>query len=101
MSWSESKTEAWCSTKVDRSGKHIFGHEGFCEQDCQPKISPDDNNESKKGGKDSSTILIVVTTISILIILSIIMSYYCYVKRNRGRGENSKYINFNYLFNVL
>ena len=24
----------WCSTKVDRSGKHINGNWGYCSEDC-------------------------------------------------------------------
>ena len=126
MSRSRSQTKAWCSTKVDESGDHISGHSGFCEPACQPTKSPTytsnplaahpgpegargsltyTNEESKEVGKDSSTISFVVISITILILSSIIMIYYCYVKRNReGGGPKSKYINFNYLFlnlNVL
>ena len=100
MSRSRSQTKAWCSTKVDESGDHISGHSGFCEPACQPtKLPTYTNEESKKVGKDSSTISFVVISITILILSSIIMIYYCYVKRNReGGGLKSKYINFNYLF---
>ena len=56
LSWSENKTEAWCSTKVDESGEHISGHEGFCEPACQPKkLTEDTNEEPKIIGKGSST----------------------------------------------
>ena len=52
LSWSENKTEAWCSTKVDESGEHISGHEGFCEPACQPeKLTEDTNVESEIIGK--------------------------------------------------
>ena len=32
-------TDAWCSTKVDRTGEHLSGQGkyGFCEPKCQPK----------------------------------------------------------------
>ena len=78
LSWSHDHTKAWCSTRVDESGKHISGHYGFCEPACQPIKVP----------KDSSTILIVIISITILILLSIIMISYCYVKRNRRKEEN-------------
>ena len=78
MSWSERETEAWCSTKVDDSGEHISGHEGFCEPSCQPT----------KVGKESSTITIVIILITVLILSSIIMIYYCYVKRNHQRKDD-------------
>ena len=90
LSWSESETEAWCSTKVDESGEYISGHEGYCEPACQPtRLPKDSNEESKKVGKDSSTISFVVISITLLILSSIIMVCCCYIKRKRGKEENN------------
>ena len=88
LSWSERETEAWCSTEVDGSGENISGREGFCEPACQPtKLPKDTNDEQKKVGKDLSTVSIVILVIIILILLLITMVYYCYVKRNKAKGE--------------
>ena len=87
--------QAWCATKVDGSGKLVKKsslNAGVCEPACQPrKLQEDINNEdSKKVGKDSSTVSIVIISITIMILLtSIILIYYCYVKRNKGEQENN------------
>ena len=91
LSWSERKTEAWCSTKVDGLGENISGRKGFCEPACQPtKLPKGTNEEEKKVGKDLSTISIVIL-ITIIIILSLItMVYCCYVKRNKAKREKKE-----------
>ena len=87
--------QAWCATKVDGSGKLVEKsslNAGVCEPACQPRKLPEDinNEDSKKVGKDSSTVSIVIISITIMILLtSIILIYYCYVKRNKGEQENN------------
>ena len=85
MNWFKKKNESWCATEVDSSGELVPDQWGVCEPACQPKLP---NDRSKKVGKDSGTISIVIISIAILILLSIIMIYYCYVKRNKGKEEN-------------
>ena len=86
--------QAWCATKVDGSGKLVRKNSlnaGVCELACQPrKLAEDINNEeSKKVGKDSSTVSIVIISITIIILVkSILMIYYCHVKRNKREEEN-------------
>ena len=80
LSWSNNNTKAWCSTKVDDSGYYKPGQWGFCESACQP-------TKLAEVGIDSSTISIVTISTTILILSSIIMIYYCYVKRKNGKEE--------------
>ena len=36
----------WCSTKVDRSGKHVNGNWGYCSQDCLLCLTTDESDSA-------------------------------------------------------